>query len=187
MKIVEDQQPAPQRGIKAYMARRVAHHEGSHAYCAHVLGVPLESATIVPTSGSLGHIVLTKRASTFNPAQMTPAQAETYVRKHSMVGFAGNAGTLRFTGENDWEGASEDLAVTRSIISRVALSDEDGEARFQMYRQEAEQLIKRDWILVCAVADALMQHKTLTGSQVGEVIARAKRRQSVEKIGQQKD
>lgn len=170
------EQSVPKKGFKAYTQRKVAIHEISHCFASIDRGIPFSVVTIKPESDDLGHVSLSKKASAFAPSKMTPADARTFVKNHSVTALAGNAGTLRFTGESEWEtGASADLEVARSLILAVAGSTDVGEAKMAAYWEQAQAIVNRDWQLIRILAETLMQYQTMSDEQVRREIAKAKR------------
>jgi hypothetical protein len=126
----------------------------------------------------LGHVALSKRASQFDFDTATALQANTHIRKNCVIGLAGEAGTKRDSGSCDWKVAgSEDLAVVRSLIFAVAVSDEDAEIRMGKYWEEAQKIVNNNWSVICLLADTLLMKRTMNDKEVASVIKSAKAKQ----------
>ncbi len=157
-----------------YRLEETCHHEASHVLAAHQLKIPLSRVSVIPGRESLGHTELKNRIDAFNPKTTGPNEVESWVRKHGMVALAGAAGSLGFSNSPNWQGASADLEALDSILMKVAPLQRDREMRAERLWEETKSLIRRDWRLVEAIADALVQHKTLDAKQVREIIEGAK-------------
>src|SRR4051812_31193107 len=88
----QNQQPSPatqQSSYQRYRLEETCHHEASHTVAAHQLKIPFSSVSVMPGADSLGHLTLSKRATTFNPKDMDAAEVDEWIRKHGIVCLAG--------------------------------------------------------------------------------------------------
>lgn len=168
-------QPKPS-GYERYRLEETCHHEAAHATAAHQLGVPLQNVSVQPGGDSLGHTQLQNRVFSFDKKNSSPAEIEDFVWRHGIICLAGAAGSLLFSGNANWQGASGDLEALDSALQLVASSQIDQDTRKRSLWDEAKKLIDKNASLVNAVADALFEHRSLSGRQVTQVINETKMR-----------
>lgn len=155
--------------------RATAYHEAGHAvayYCLRVqqhYPLPLmRRVTIVPSEDMLGHTAPFPTPSYDPDLYSSPSTA---LRAHAeiVVCFAGAIAERRHIGRRS-TGAEIDHRLAIDLAEAVTGSPSETEALLKWLRERAANLINSRWRFVEAVAAALLEHRTLTGRQVRDVI-----------------
>jgi ATP-dependent Zn protease len=139
----------------------VAYHEAGHAVAARVLGIEVQSVSIVEDKGTLGRSI-SPLPKDFDPYA---EGAEEVMRSHLVAGVAGAASEELLTGElssitgNDLEGATK---LLMSLAAIGAQAQEDGE----WARKKAKSTLCDNWESVQALAEALLEHGELDREQI---------------------
>jgi hypothetical protein len=162
----------------------VAYHEAGHAVVAWRLGVGIRRASIVPEEqdGSAGHVLNRKLlrqssydielADRFSPSRL---QAE----KRVMVSMAGELAQRRFRQHSVRAyHVSSDREHIIDILTRYAACPGPGEpiditTHYNLLREWTNAMLENDWYLVEAFADALIERRTLSSSEVRETLLAA--------------
>lgn len=163
----------PRKPSKQLIA--TAYHEAGHAVAAHFLELPLRRATIVPNEeeGTAGHVLYRPLPQRLREAlaygRPTPAQR---VRAENQVisAFAGPIAERRYYGRRNLVGASSDYQQIADFLFALSASDDEVTAYANWLEQRAISLIETRWRAVEAVATALLERQTLSGSEVQGVI-----------------
>jgi ATP-dependent Zn protease len=163
------------------VAASTAYHEAGHAVCAWRLRMKIRKATVISNEYSAGRVQIGKMSK----ASLSDIELGTrfstgriQAEKQVMVAMAGAVAQRKFA-PRSWRSYhdSADHEIISDLLERYAGFDDDGvlDARqhYKLLRQWTEQLIRNDWKLVEAVAEALMERGTLSGDQVRQVILTA--------------
>jgi pheromone shutdown protein TraB len=114
-------------------------------------------------------------------------QQRAHIATIATIILAGGAAVAKLYGTMRGVEMKLDIGAVRELLEDVAETDKEMDIFIDRCWEQAKRLVRKEWEPIKAVAAALIESKTLTGSQVGQVIERAKRRQRMEKMGQQKD
>ena len=186
----------------AQYSRRIAAHEiGGHAYVGRALGTNVDFVTIVPSGGYAGRCVRHgPPSSSLNlVAPMTPAPttaqlvdicasigapqigsrrveiAEEMARAMIMITelVSGSVCERIMYPDLPALGAEHDMIEARALASVVCSSPGAIGAMLAYAEAEAEALIRAHLPVVTALIDQLVEHGTLSGEQVDEIISGA--------------
>lgn len=171
--------------------RAVAYHEAGHAVAAVRMRVGLKKVTITPgtvrggrcSNGEQNDYVGLVKLN----LKMTLMDLDRYETKHvarlhqyCIINLCSRPAEARFWGRNNNFAGRVDRDHVLDVIRAVfGSSDNDGpldravKAFYKYMTAEAELLIDRNWHAVVAVAEALMERKTLTGDEVRAVVREA--------------
>jgi hypothetical protein len=156
--------------------RKTAYHEAGHAAMAYELGLAIRSATIredavhntlgeVMFSGSPGWAIPDKR-------EFDVQRALRYWQKHVMVDFAGQIAEKLYTGRVLQASHSGDDHHALDLALRLTISGESATAwlhwLFVSVRDELSMPAQQ--VAVAQLAQALMQHETLSGRQIRQIL-----------------
>jgi ATP-dependent Zn protease len=166
----------PRRSRQAQRPRKrewdTAYHEAGHAVAAFILDLRIgrNGVTVVPdkikqTLG-MAHVLMQLQE---NPD--VPVSPRTHVRieKHAVMWMAGDAAEKKFRPGRHY-GGRKDLQDAADLLGYISGSNEITEARLKVAKLEAHSLVELRWREITAVANALVERKTLTAEQVHEVI-----------------
>jgi hypothetical protein len=156
-----------------------AYHEAGHAVIARTLGIPVKLATIKPGEGYAGR-VLTKVSN-------YETQTRALWMREALMSFAGAIaeGEMGGIGSKDaWRttrGEGGDLTSVRHAVhkfigeplkdGRVLIYKPDYRAMRPKLKRQAQQLVRKHWPAIERVAKALIEHETLSGTEVDKIIA----------------
>ena len=165
-------------------------HEAGHALAAHLLGFEIDHTMIGPDrddEDSLGLCLLTEEirnsvdiedADFEAPSGGADVDPETrqLIDRHVMYTLAGMTIAEAMTGPEARNRADSDHYSAFRLAMRITGSNDEANAYLQWMRRRTESLTQHPLFLPCAsaVADALLERKTLTGREFAEVIGRLK-------------
>jgi hypothetical protein len=134
---------------------RTAIHEASHAVMADEVGAPITHATIEPSEGKNGHVRCDKRALS--------------LREKIIISLASSAAqTILKLGQVDPTGCAGDMRKAKRHSRKLSPGSlvEIGIETFA--------LVTRRWSDVRRVAQALLEHGTLTGEEIAKLLKAAR-------------
>jgi hypothetical protein len=141
----------------------VAYHEAGHATAAVVLGLGVESATIVRDGDRLGHVIV--------PVD-EHGGVEYYIKQATMT-WCGVLAGERHVGVVVEDLGGDDHQQIEAYGDLAGLGFGEAPTFAAWTRQRAMNLLAAHWAAVAAVALALLEHDTLTGSEVRRLVADA--------------
>lgn len=148
-----------------------AYHEAGHVVIRwHEQLGPPEVATIIPEGDVLGRVKgegLPKGYEPYEDSMDDPEPIEKEIREL----LAGPIAQKRFDPEGfdkDHAGSDWDMAVKWAL--HLGGDQETTEALLHQLETQAKDILDRLWDCVVAVADALLEHKELSGDEVWEII-----------------
>jgi len=165
------------RGATATAARArekaTAYHEAGHAVACYYLGVKVKSATVVPDKdkGTHGHVRYEKMFRGLDPEIDLSGRARLQMERNIIISLAGAAAQRRYSKQSwrHYHGASDFDAVA-DLALRIG-GDSDGANKFlDWLDHRTDQLVKTRWQDIECVARALLERKTMKGSEIVEVI-----------------
>ncbi len=136
-----------------------AYHEAGHAVVALALDLPVKRVSILPDRVRLGVCEFGKAV---------PRGSQDWLEREILVALGGIAAEARFTGDYDWDAASQDQRYVRKLTEERA-----GEARAERLQRrmlsKAEAMLADDghWKSVELIAKELLR--------LGEISGRAAR------------
>lgn len=145
-----------------------AHHEAGHAVVAHLEGLGIRRVTIVPTEEMRGHVLRTPLPKDFEPDDLDN-RTRNLIEAHARVSLAGHIAQKRAFPRSH-RGDEEDFSAAVRGVSFLAGDNEMLEAYLHLLHLQTKAMVKTNWFLVEAVAQALLEQKTLSGRDVKQVI-----------------
>jgi ATP-dependent Zn protease len=140
--------------------RHVAYHEAGHAVVALRLGYEVGKVTIVRRQGVLGKAHIRDRTSPDDiRINLAGALAEALVNPSDEQ--------IQLGAFSDWRN------TRRSVREFVALGFINGREKgilIEELLQETRALVRRDKEAIARVAEALLEHKTLTGNDIKRMV-----------------
>jgi hypothetical protein len=127
----------------------------------------IASVTIKPTEDCWGSVLRKNRSRVRMDIENDQRKIERYLTREIRVMLAGLAAEWRFTGRNNFQGASSDFKNALDVASHVY-----GPQSLGPYLNFMAALMKdvisgpATWCRVKAVADALLERETITGRDV---------------------
>jgi ATP-dependent Zn protease len=164
----------PAKVPKTIHSRRLqatAHHEAGHAVAAWRKGLRFKHVTIEPNAeaGSLGHL-LHSSAKWFNPEIDQSDRAILHAERHIITAFAGQIAEAKFLGRRVRYGMKRDNEGAVDLGIRMCGSSEVREAYLRYCFLASRNLVDANWKAIEAVAEALLERRTLSQEDVIEVI-----------------
>ena len=140
-----------------------AYHEAGHAIVAVLLGRPVDKVSVVRNSLRLGVCRMSKRKG-------APVQDE--METQALIQFAGLISEAKYTGRYNWGGAQQDLIQIRQLARYRGSSEKQMERLQRRWMDKTEYLLSDDntWSLVERLARELVEHKTLSGRFVVNLV-----------------
>jgi hypothetical protein len=169
------------RSTKMGQLEAVAYHEAGHAVAAWLLNIPLRKVTIVPEGDALGYVL---RCGVAFPKRVREAfefggmsdrdEAWAYyiAERHAVYCIAGNEAQNRFNPRSVRNCHSKsDRKSALAGLCRLA----DSKAiplYWRILKMRAEKLFDNpsNWKAVKALAETLMERKTLSGDEALEIV-----------------
>jgi hypothetical protein len=165
---------ATKKSIRSGPLRVTAIHEAGHAVASFYLHVKIKAVTIIPAKDSLGKLthppIRFARDGEFDDSVRGIDRAE----RHVMVYWAGPLAQRRFAPRSRWRiAASSDFAGMSELFSRIQGADDRAAILYgKLLHRRAQLLVDLRWKDIEAVADALLEHKTLDAEGVRAAIDR---------------
>jgi len=150
-----------------------AYHEAGHAVIALSERMRVKSATIVPGEDYWGAVArqnMTRVQMGFDE----PAKMHRYLTREIRVILAGLAAEWRFTGRNNFRGASSDYKEAINLSLHVYGSDTIVPyLRFMSALMKEEVSKPARWAQIKAIAEALMERGTIRNREIREICDQA--------------
>jgi Peptidase family M41 len=148
----------------------IAYHEAGHAVACVVHHVRVRKATIVPDAEVLGHV---SHANPYGGVRLdvenSSRRARFRVERDILISLAGDAAERKFCNRRRF-GAGSDYDRAVDAASYLCSSAEATEAYVNWLAVTASDWAEGHWPAIEKVAKALLQHKTLTGARVRELV-----------------
>jgi hypothetical protein len=134
------------------------------------LSIGRDGVTVVPdrimqTLGA-AHILTKSRE---HPDVSVSPRTLVQIENRAAMCMAGDVAEKKFNPRRRY-GGHKDLQHALDLLGYISGSIEINKARLNVAIFEARHLVEMRWIEIIAVANALMEHKTLTAEQVRDVI-----------------
>lgn len=155
----------------------IAYHEAGHAVMAYLLRRRFHSITIDPekldeATGGLVRLVHSKK---LNNSLNTYGYSKE-IEQHIRITLAGEASSGIFSGQEKWSLSQTDIGTSFRLIQNYCcscLNETDAYINWLMLSVKNDLKLPQNWCLVCAVAQALLEHKTLSYRKARETIIAA--------------
>lgn len=152
-----------------------AYHEAGHAFLSFVLGKGFQKVTIVPSEDYLGAVtdicdqqflgsIMMGESDFILPDLITDHR----VKNELMVLYAGYLAEKEY-GVDDKDGAYSDLEMVKEFITHYCDDEEESENLIKFCLEVTTSILKDNWFQVSVLANALIDKKTLTFSEVDEL------------------
>jgi ATP-dependent Zn protease len=142
-----------------------AYHEAGHAVMAFRLGHEITKVTIVPGRGYLGMAKIPHR--NYSPdsirINLAGSLAEALVNQ--------NDEEVHLSARVDWRNARRS---TRKFVELGFIGRREKGILIEELLHETRALVHRDREAIAAVAEALLEHKTLTGADIAQIMEAAR-------------
>lgn len=152
-----------------------AYHEAGHAVAAISLGLSIgrNGVTVVPDKikQTLGtsHVLSQLRE---RPDVPVSPRTHVQIENRAVMDMAGDVAEKKFRPRR-YYGGQTDLLHASDLLSCISEANDITEARLKVAILRAQSLVGRRWREITALANALVERKTLTAKQVREVISLA--------------
>lgn len=149
----------------------IAYHEAGHAVADYLLpyAPKTKKATIVREGNTLGHVISFPLPS-FDPENNSDLRTVATM-EHFIIGLlSGMEAEKHYTGNDNYKGARSDYDQEMDLLSRLDGDPDCAEAHFKYLQECTRCLVKNNWKLIEALAAALLEHKTLSGRKVKEIL-----------------
>jgi len=156
-----------------------AHHEAGHAVAAWYFGYPIDFVTIDPAEDfacrCIAYPVPNKGA-----ASETDVNPDDYVKvlKAIDVCLAGLEADAVCTGRRQWSGSRRDRQLAAALAAYLCRDSAEIAALLTWRRIGTHAFVVRYTEEIAAVAQALLEHRRLTGNEIRVAINRALSRRS---------
>ena len=162
--------PTPPHRIIDDPVRLTAYHEAGHAVMAQLCGRQITEVEIVGDEDLTGS-VQSLRFADEDPSEHDPAVPTAPVERRLLCTAAGMVAESMVSGRRDWDEACEDLDLAVGLAMKVVDDCERVIPFLEIVREHTEDLLRRNWGAVEALADALIEHRSLSGEEVRQLLA----------------
>jgi hypothetical protein len=153
------------------LLERTAYHEAGHAVANCLLRVPFVSVSIVRTEETLGNVSHGMSTPSFLGDEfLYDPRAVRRARKLITVLHAGQIAEWIASGRRNPDGASADNNEAVDLALRLAGNGEEATALLKDDVIAAEKLIRESWNAVSALAEYLLEHKTVGAQRARRLI-----------------
>lgn len=144
-----------------------AFHEAGHAVIAWSLGLRVHRVTVIPSKDYLGLAVCQNALAGIKLDIDNSDRAMIKAEKRILVALAGAAAQKKFSPRSvqSWD-PSLDYQVASDIAQRIHGSDDVVDAYLRWLQFRTEHDVAFHWPQISCVAQALIENKTLNGSEV---------------------
>lgn len=141
-----------------------AYHEAGHAVAARALGLPVPDLSMIPDEDTVG---------TCSYAVWVEADEDGRREDTAAVSLAGALAEEIAVGEFNEEIAEDDLLHAIGLADEVTEAPDERDAWLDRAQDRAEEVLRRDWAAVEALAEALLARRLLSAAEAEEIIAEA--------------
>jgi ATP-dependent Zn protease len=140
--------------------RCTAYHEAGHAVIAYRLGYQVEKASIIRRRGTLGRVHVQPRTSPDDiKINLAGQLAEALVNA--------NGGDIQLGSIGDWQNARRNA---RKFVDLGFIGRREKDVLIEELLHDTRALVHRDREAIAAVAEALLERKTLTGDDIRRIM-----------------
>jgi ATP-dependent Zn protease len=152
----------------------VAYHEAGHAVTALTLGIRLrrKGATIIPDEGAYG-MVWTQLSFRGRPDEEVTDRMHVRLEREIVVFLAGEHAQREYRSSSvrSYHGDSDRRKAVDLLGYLVPdMSSEEFTLHYKLLSLRAKNMVKAHWPQISAVANALLERKTLTADEITELV-----------------
>ena len=155
----------------------IAYHEAGHAVMAHLLHrkfhyITVDSNKLDDDTGGLFRLVHSKKLINSLNIHGYTKEIERQIR----ITLAGEVSGGIFSGQEKWNMSQTDIGTSFRLVQNSCsscLNEVDAYINWLMLSVRNSLKLPQNWCLVCAVAQALLEHKTLSYRKARETIKAA--------------
>ena len=154
----------------------IAYHEAGHAVMAYLLRRRFHSITIDPkkldeNTGGLVRLVHSKKLIN----SLNAGGYSTEIEQHIRITLAGEVSSGIFSGQRKWDPSQSDVESSFRLAQMQCGCEKEANAYIEWLILSIQNHLKmtQNWLCVCAVAQALLKHKTLGCRKAREIIKAA--------------
>ncbi|MFB3901922.1 MAG: hypothetical protein ACE15E_00575 [Acidobacteriota bacterium] len=151
----------------------IAYHEAGHAVMAWWHGLAIRKATIVPHKDYLGSVTHFKKLLPTDETDLRPSQRDLLERR-IMVLLSGPEAERKFRGHYSHKGSGHDRHYAFDhLASLTGPSEDELNTYMKLLWLRTRRILDFApvWACVTAVANALLEKRSLTGSEIKALIA----------------
>lgn len=149
--------------------RLTAYHEAGHAVMAQLCGQHITEVEIIgdeELSGSVQSLRFAEEQATEQDQSIPTAPIE----RRLLCIVAGMVAEALISGQRTWDEGAEDLDVAVRLAMQVVGDCERVLPFLQVVQEHTEDLLRRNWPAVEALAGVLMERRRLTGEEVRRLL-----------------
>jgi ATP-dependent Zn protease len=147
-----------------------AFHEAGHAVMAELCGQHVTEVEIVGDDEHAGS-VRSLRFTEERPSEHDPAIPTAPDERRLLCTAAGMVAEALVSGRDGWDERCEDLDAAVRLAMRVVDDCENVVPFLEIVREHTEELLRRNWPAVEALADALIERRRMTGEEVRRLLS----------------
>jgi hypothetical protein len=106
-----------------------------------------------------------------HPSDRDPALPTAPIERRLLCTVAGMVAESMVSGRDDWDEGCEDLDLAVGLAMRVVNDCERVIPFLEIVREHTEDLLRRNWAAVEALAGGLIEHRSMTGEEVRRLLA----------------
>jgi hypothetical protein len=153
----------------------IAHHEAGHAVIARVLGLEVDSVTIIPDPVADTAGICFRDDAMWLALYADLATRLSAIEKNVVVSLAGPAAESQYLGKRETVATGGDLKMAKAHVQlALELSGRDHSEYHELFGQlslETKILVSQYWSAIERVAHGLLDFSTLNGTDVDDLIA----------------
>jgi ATP-dependent Zn protease len=141
--------------------KEVAYHEAGHIAVALLLGIGIDSASILPDKSGFGRV----RPFLF---RYNPTQRETKKEKRDMIlhSLAGPIAHKKYNPEMDPISGNFDIENVYKFFQELGIPESIYEEHFNKNYKRTERIVNKKWDFVVKMAEALFEKKELEMDEI---------------------
>jgi ATP-dependent Zn protease len=151
-----------------------AYHEAGHALASELYGQVLTRVEIVGDTEHSGSTETLRFPTDPEEGGLSYAEIEA-VEKQLRCVLAGTVAEAMVSGRDDWDETSGDLDEAVRLAMKLVDDCEDVLPLFEDLREDLEKVLRENWRAIEALADELVQRKSLSGAEVRRILENATR------------
>jgi ATP-dependent Zn protease len=159
---------------------RTAIHEAGHAVVQIALGIGCKGVSIIPAEATAGTTAHggedAKPASDIgehdNVATLRIYAEDAFLLRHAIADYAGAEAEKRSNPVLDWKAERDEREAT-DRLNDITTDAESIDLLFKYAHRRCALLVEHYWPEIMAMADLLMEHRSLTGEQARQAFSKS--------------
>jgi ATP-dependent Zn protease len=157
-------------GVDADPVRLTAYHEAGHAVIAQLCGQQITEVEIIGDDDHLGSVRSLRFPEPLTP-EHDPNMPTAPVERRLLCTAAGMVAEAMVSAREGWDESCEDLDAAVRLAMKV-VDDCDRVVPFlEIVRDHTEELLRRNWVAVETLAEALIERRRMSGEEVRRLLA----------------